>query len=442
MPLDISFKKATASAILCTAIAATGTFVAAPAVAQDGAVTGEIRFSWWGGPGRNEKTDKILTLFEADNPGVSVLRENSGWPEHWDKLTIQSSAGNQPCTIQMQSRWLATYAKPNILMPLDDLIADGAFNLDGIAAGTMATGVGDDGQTYMIPSGVFFSALMYNQTWLENAGLEYPADGYSWDDYAAFLREMKAHMPDGAYVTHNLGQETDAFVTYVQSQGHKVFEGTNVAFPKQAMIDWITYWEGLRADGVTNSAEVMVEENGSLIEESNIANGRTFSTARPPNRLDSHQIVIDTVRPGDQLTIARYPTGSAGSGQDTGSNGIAIGATCPEELMPAAIAWVNFFTQDPRAAEIYESDNGVVAVAQFQEAQANAPTTSRGQREQILLFSELASTEQLKPIAWPSGGNGAITEALGRAYQAVAFGQMDAAEATDIFFEEMDDLLN
>lgn len=440
--MTIRLKKAVSSALLCTAIVSSTLSVSMPAFAQDDPVAGEIRFSWWGGPGRNEKTDKILSLFETDNSDVTVLRENSGWGEHWDKLTIQSSAGNQPCTIQMQSRWLATYAKPNILMPLDDLIAAGAFDLSGIADGTMATGVGDDGKTYMIPSGVFFSALMYNKTWLNEAEIEYPANGYNWDDYAAFLRSMKDHVPDGAYVTHNLGQETDAFVTYVQSQGHKVFEGSHVTFPKQVMVDWITYWEALREDGVTNSAEVMVEENGSLIEESNIANGRTFSTARPPNRLDSHQVVIDTVRPGEELTIARYPAGSAGSGQDTGSNGIAIGASCPAELLPASVAWVNFFTQDERAAEIYESDNGVVAIDRFQDAQANAPTTSRGQREQILLFADLASNGQLKPVAWPAGGNGSITEALGRAYQAVAFGQLSAEEAVDIFFEEMEDLLN
>lgn len=428
--------------VLAGAVAIAGAALPTAISAAEGDAAGEIRFSWWGGPGRNEKTDNILKLFEADNPNITVLRENAGWGEHWDKLSIQSSAGNQPCTIQMQSRWLATYAKPNILMPLDDMIAAGAFNLNGISAGTLKTGLGDDGQTYMIPSGVFFSSLMYNQTWLEGAGLSAPAADWTWDDFAQLLRDVKPTLPEGVYPTHNMGQETDAFVNFVQSEGEAAFTGAAVGFSKATMIKWFAYWEGLRKEGLTESAEVMIEENGSLIEESAIANGRTFITPRPANRLDSHQVVIDVVRPGDQLMISRYPIGPAGSGQDTGSNGIAIGASCPAELVPAAVAWVNFFTQDPRAAAIYESDNGVVAVAQYQDDQANNPATSRGQREQILLFSELASTDQLKPIAWPAGGNGAITEALGRAYQAVAFEIISIEEATDTFFEEMEDLLN
>lgn len=440
---NIQFLKRTVSPlVLASAMMLAGVSAPTVANAQDGDVAGEIRFSWWGGPGRNEKTDKILSLFEESNPGVTVLRENSGWQEHWDKLTIQSSAGNQPCTIQMQSRWLATYAKPNILMPLDDLLAAGAFNVEGISAGTLKTGVGDDGQLYMIPSGVFFSSLMYNQTWLENAGLSAPAADWDWEDFAQLLRDIKPTLPEGVYPSHNMGQETDSFVNYVQSQGEAAFTGNAVGFSKATMIDWFNYWEGLRKEGLTESPEVMIEENGSLIEESAIANGRTFITPRPANRLDSHQVVIDAVRPGEQLMISRYPLGTDGSGQDTGANGIAIGASCPEELIPAAVAWVNFFTQDPEAAAIYESDNGVVAIDRFQKDQAENPNTSRGQREQILLFSELSSTDQLKPVAWPAGGNGAITEALGRAYQAVAFEISTPEEATDTFFEEMETLLD
>ena len=104
---------------------------AVPAAAQNsnpeaakalGEIKGEIRFSWWGGQVRSDKTDKILQLFEQENPGVKVGRENADFIPHWEKLTIQAAGNNQPCTIQMQTRWLATFAKPNILRPLDDLV--------------------------------------------------------------------------------------------------------------------------------------------------------------------------------------------------------------------------------------------------------------------------------------------------------------------------------
>jgi multiple sugar transport system substrate-binding protein len=405
-----------------------------------GPIQGEIRFSWWGSQTRNEMTDQILKLFEAENPGVTVVREASDFNPHFDKLTIQAAAGNQPCTIQMQSRRLAPFAKPEVLMPLDDLLAKGVFNTKGISEATLKTAYGQDGHIYMIPSAVYFSSLMYNKTWLEKAGLQPPSADWKWSDLAQLARDIKPHLPEGAYPMHNLGNEPDSFLTWVQTEGYPLFDGSHLGFPKQVAIDRFNFWEDLRKEGLTEAPDVMVEENGSLVEESNIANGRTFLTARPANRLDVHQTTLDAVRPGEQLAIVRYPLGEDGtSGQDTGSNGIAIGATCPPELLPAAVAWVNFFTEDARAAAIYKSNNGVVAIDQFAETQYNDPNTTRGQKEQIALFRELANV--FKPIIYPNNGYNAINEAMPRAYQAVAFEQMTAEEAADQFFADAEAIL-
>lgn len=425
------------SAALASLVAATPTDTAA----QSSDLKGEIRFSWWGGQSRNEKTDRILQLFEQENPGVTVLRENSDWQPHWDKLTIQAAAGNQPCTIQMQTRWLATYAKPNILRPLDDLVESGDLDIRGIAQSVIDSSRGDDGNLYMIPSGVFYFALMYNATMLENAGLEQPKADWTWSDFAQLLRDIAPKLPEGVSPSHNMGRETDAFVTWVQSQGYPMFKEGQIGFPQDVVTGWFEYWEELRKEGLTDSPEEMVADNGSLIEESNIANGRTFVTNRPPNRLDSHQVVLDAVLPDHKLGILRYPTSEDGTtGMDLGANGIAIGATCPEELIPASVAWINFFTQDPRAAEIYASDNGVVAIDRFQEAEMNNPNTSESQRKHIELFQEVAPTA--KPVNWPEGGYGAVTETLNRAYDAVAFELMSPEEASAQLMSELADLLN
>jgi multiple sugar transport system substrate-binding protein len=429
---------ATAGCLVAIAAVAVTVLVTPPAGAQEPI---EIRFSWWGGQLRNEKTDKILQLFEAENPGVRVIRENSDWLPHWDKLTIQAAAGNQPCTIQMQTRWLATYAKPDILRPLDDLFDAGKLDVTGIDQTVIDSSRGDDGNLYMIPSGVFYFALMYNKTMLEDAGLETPAEDWSWSDFAQLVRDVAPKLPGDVNPTHNMGRETDSFVTWVQTQGYPVFEGSKLGFPEEVTARWFEFWEELRNEELTDSPEEMIADNGSLIEESNIANGRTFITNRPPNRLDSHQQVLDAVRPGEELTILPYPRAEDGTtGMDLGANGIAIGANCPEEKVPTAVAWINFFTQDPRAAAIYESDNGVVAVDKFQEEQANGPKTSRGQREQILLFQKVLS--DAKPVNWPPGGYGAMTEALGRAYDAVAFETMSSEDAAAQFASDMEDLLN
>jgi len=439
---DALLKSVSALALVGMTIGAT------PAVAQNsnpeaanalGEIKGDIRFSWWGGQSRNEKTDKILQLFEQEHPGVKVEREAADFNPHWEKLTIQSAAGNQPCTIQMQTRWLATFAKPNILMPLDDLLAQGVFNIEGIAQPIMDSARGSDGHLYMIPSGVFYFALLYNKTMADAAaaaGVAPLPATYTWQQFADYLRAVKPTLPEGVNASHNMGRETDAFVTWVQSQGEKLFDGATVTISKEVAQGWFDYWEQLRKDGLTDSPEEAVADNGSLIEESNIANSRTFVTNRPPNRLGSMQKVIDTVTPGSKLDIMPYPTGEDGTtGMDLGANGIAIGATCPPELLPASVAWINFFTQDPRAAAIYQSDNGVVAVDKLASAEAASPDTAPGQVRHIELYRQVV--DGAKPVAWPAGGYQAVTDTIARAYDAVAYEQMSSAEAADQFLAEL-----
>lgn len=411
------------------------------AAAALGPIQGEIRFSWWGGQLRNQKTDDILKLFEQENPGVTVVREAADFNPHWEKLTIQAAGGNQPCTIQMQTRWLATFAKPNVLMPLDDLLAQGVFNIEGIAQPIMDGARGTDGKLYMIPSGVFIFALMLNQTMADNAaaaGVAPLPNPYTWNQLAQYARDVKPTLPEGVNAIHNMGRETDSFVTWVQSQGEKLFDGTTVTISPETVVAWFSYWEALRKDGITDNAEEMVADNGSLIEESNIANGRTFITNRPPNRLASMQEAMDKVLPGNKLDIMPYPTAEDGTtGMDLGSNGIAIGANCPAELLPASVAWINFFTQDDRAAQIYQSDNGVVAVDRLAEAQAKDPATAPGQVRFIELYRQVV--DEAKPVQWPAGGYQAVQQNIERAYDAVAFEQLTPEQAAEEFLAGLQD---
>lgn len=424
-----------ASSVIAMSMAA----MPAASIAQDEELEGNIRFSWWGGQVRNQKTDEIIQLFEQQNPGVSVSRENADFQPYWERLTIQATGNNQPCAITMQTRWLATYAQPNILMPLDDMVEEGLFDVSGIPEPVLEAGRGADGNLYMIPHGVFYFALMYNQQMAEEAAeqgvdrLEYP---YTWDELAQYVRDVQQTLPDGTAGTHNMGREPDAFVTWVQSRGEDVFDGSEVAFSLETAVAWFEFWEQLRLDGVTESPEAMVDENSQLVEETNLANGRGFLTNRPPNQLGSVQTVTDTVNPGATIDIMPYPTGDDGTvGMDLGANGIAIGANCPEADIPATVAWINFFTQDSEAAGIYESDNGVVAVDALATEQAEDPETQPTQVRHIELYQEVA--DEANPVFWPAGGYQAMTDTLNRAYDSVAFEMLTPEQGAEEFLADL-----
>ena len=88
---------------------------------------------------------------------------------------------------------------------------------------------------------------------------------------------------------------------------------------------------------------------------------------------------------------------------DLGANGISIGATARRTCIPASVAWINFFTEDPRAAEIYQSDNGVVAIDTVRRGADEQSAERRAPQERIIEFFS-RSRPTAKPVAWPAGG--------------------------------------
>jgi multiple sugar transport system substrate-binding protein len=444
--------KSASTAVLAFALALTGVSAPTAVVAQNsnpeaaqalGPITGDIRFSWWGGQLRNEKTDQILQLFEQENPGVTVARETSDFLPYWERLTIQSAGGNQPCAIQMQSRFMPNYARPEILMPLDELVASGALRIDGIPAPVVDAGRAPDGTLYMIPTGVAYFGIFYIQQMAEAAaaaGVPMPEVPYTWAQFDEYLRAVKPHLPEGTAATQNMGRETDPFVTFVQTRGEKMFVDGQVGFSEDTVKAWFEMWEGLRKDGITNTAEQMGTDNNNLIEESALANGRVMMAARPPNILGSTQRVMDSVNPGATIDILKFASGEDGTrGLDISVNGMSIGANCTAEQLPATVAWINFFLHDQRAADIYQSDNGVVAVDALAEAQQVNPDTHPAQARFIEVYREIAP--HAMPVFWPPGGLAAMSDVLPRAYDAVAFEQISIEEGAAMVIEEVNEQL-
>src|SRR5690606_29000915 len=136
-------------------------------------------------------------------------------------------------------------------------------DVSGIPEPVLNASRGADGNLYMIPSGVFYFSLLYNKQMAEAAAaagvppLEAP---YTWTEFADYLRAVKPHLPEGAVATHNMGREQDSFVTWVQSHGEELFNGSEVAFSRDVAIAWFEYWETLRKEGLTESPEDMVTD--------------------------------------------------------------------------------------------------------------------------------------------------------------------------------------
>lgn len=406
-------------------------FHAVGLAAAESAINGDVRFSWWGDTDRNTRTHQIADMFEALHPSVNIVREPNVFDEHWQKLAIQVAAKNQPCAITMQDRYAARFIESGALLALDKLDPRDGLKIAEIPDSLINSGRGADGALYILPTGVYYIAMYVNESLLARTGLTLP-EKWTWNEYAAFLLAAQKKLPKGYYAGDNNAWNPDAFHGWVAGRGERIANSDELGFSKQTLIDWFAYWRALQDAGAVRSAEQMVEAALEKNEDSTIARGRVIFDIRPGNAFASVKAPL-LANTGDLLTMAALPAGPARAAQLVGINGLSIGASCRN--LPATIAWINYFTYDPKAAAIYGSNNGVVSVTTLQAEQIASADVDEDTKFVLSYGQKLFASPDAYSEPLPSFYS-ELYPILRRAAEASAFGATPE-EAAEQFFEEM-----
>ena len=141
-----------------------------------------MRFAWWGNTVRDERTRRLVSLFEQKNPGVTVETETTGWDDYWMKLNTQAASGSLPDVMQQDYSYVTMYNDKKLLADMepfakkgiidlskwsDDVIASGRLGgkLIGLDVGTNAWGMGVDPAV------------------LQKAGITIDDTKWTWKDY-------------------------------------------------------------------------------------------------------------------------------------------------------------------------------------------------------------------------------------------------------------------
>lgn len=87
-----------------------GSTAAAVEVDTENPIT--IRFNWWGGDSRNEKTLAAIEKFHEKYPNITVVPEYESFSGHEEKLALAINSGNAPDVMQLDYTWVNDYS-PN-----------------------------------------------------------------------------------------------------------------------------------------------------------------------------------------------------------------------------------------------------------------------------------------------------------------------------------------
>ena len=183
-----------------------------------GSVEGELNVTIWDEnqrPGLQEIIDDW-----SKESGVKATIQVVNWDNYWTLLEAGASGGELPDVFWMHSNQAQKYMENDMLMDMTDKIASS----DKIDLSNYYEGIVNlyslDGKQFAIPKDIDTIALWYNKTMFDEAGVEYPNDKWTWDDFADAAKKLTNDDHWGYAIAPSNNQ--DSFYNVVYSYGGKI----------------------------------------------------------------------------------------------------------------------------------------------------------------------------------------------------------------------------
>lgn len=214
---------------------------------------------------------EICDLF-TEETGIKVQVEVKEWDSYWTLLEAGASGGDMPDVFWMHANNSQIYMNNDMLLNLDDYIAESdKIDMDKYLPQVTALYTFNDSY-YAIPKDYDTIALWYNKTMFDEAGVEYPNETWTWDDFydAAVKLTDKDNNKYGYAI--NVTNDQDSFWNMIYSKGGYVLseDHTTSGFDDPKTIEAMEFVGKLLTD-VCPSASVMAETATDVLFESGTA---------------------------------------------------------------------------------------------------------------------------------------------------------------------------
>lgn len=331
----------------------------------------ELRMGWWGNDDRADRTMRVIELFEAAYPDITVIGEpNGGAGDHFQILDTQLAANNAPDIIQFGGNWpdYTQYLEPLNSYLGEQLLIDTPETFDQTA---LIPATDADGNLYAISLGTNTLVLAYNKTMIEAAGVELPTNLMTWEEFIDYGRELQANLPEGVAPFVDNSTNTANFMSYFfTQQGTPIWTlddgGTSYATVESAQA-WLQMWADMRAEGLIPDADTTYTYTEDGADSSALVAGDAAIGLIWSNQGAAYQAAMT-----DELGLITLPMG----GEDAYAIQMSqyLGMNNASENKEAAALFINFFVTSPEAGAILETNRGVPSSPVVRQAIAGQST--------------------------------------------------------------------
>ena len=139
--------------------------------------------------------------FEAANPDIKIEWVDLASQDYNIKASTMLSGGDTTdlyCVKELSD--MQNWAKEGLIVPMDEQIAAAGYDMSKYAGMDACYVSVTDGKQYALPFRADYWVLFYNKDLFDQAGMDYPTNDMTWDQYAQIARDIAAKT--GAYGTH------------------------------------------------------------------------------------------------------------------------------------------------------------------------------------------------------------------------------------------------
>lgn len=168
----------------------------------------------------NQQTglQKVMEGF-TEETGIKTDIQVVTWNEYWTLLQAGAQGGSLPDVFWMHSNESQRYMSNDMLLDLTDRIAQSnKINLTKYPEDITEL-YAYEGKNYAIPKDYDTIALWYNKTLFDEAGVSYPDESWTWDDFYEAAKKL-TDKEKGIYGTaYNTGNNQDGYYNIIYDFG-------------------------------------------------------------------------------------------------------------------------------------------------------------------------------------------------------------------------------
>lgn len=226
----------------------------------------KIVFGYWD---KNQKVamEKMVEAYEASQDKVTVELQLTPYGEYWKKLETSATGGNAPDVFWLNVLHMDSYLEGGILVDITDAVK--ASDINDAFSEVLVNNYVRDGKNYAVPKDFDTNALWYNKELFDQAGVAYPTDDMSYDDFVALCAELKEKLPEGIYpFACPVDFQTWYYQTVYANGGWILNEdATETGYTDPKTMEGIQCWIDLIDAGYSPSAAALTETSADAMFE-------------------------------------------------------------------------------------------------------------------------------------------------------------------------------